>query len=156
LLASNSAANEWGACAEPIRLAQASAIAAQEMVGNCMPIYPARIDLPLQAGRPTQVLDILVVFVADVLHEIPARAQPRLMADRERLRVRAGVDDRGHVLEGAVARARVAVHGPELARVRVPQEVEPEQLVEADGIDDQRLAFPMPHRMPVPRGIRIL
>src|SRR5690349_24021977 len=34
--------------------------------------------------------------------------------------------------------------------------IQPTLIVEADGIDNQRVAFPFTDRMPLPRGIRIL
>ena len=68
----------------------------------------------LQTGGPADVLDVLVVLVADVLHELPAGPQRVRVLHRERLRVRAGVVDRRHDLELAELRARVALDGAQL------------------------------------------
>src|SRR5207237_1254555 len=81
------------------------------------------------------------VFLADVFHQLFARTQARGKRNRERLRVIRRVVDRRLDDERAEVRARVALHGVQLLAVRVAAEIEPEPVVESDGVDNERLAF---------------
>ena len=60
-------------------------------------------------GRARDVLDVLVVLVADVFHQLLAGPQRGRVLDRERPRVGAGIVDRRDVLELAELRARIAL-----------------------------------------------
>ncbi len=40
--------------------------------------------------------------------------------------------------------------------MRVPHKIEPEPVIEAHGVDDQRVAFPVPDGVSIPRRVRIL
>src|SRR5262245_35076367 len=93
----------------------------------------------------------LVVLRADVFHELdilshPARGELQL----HRLRVGAGIVEREVVDERPEVRAREPLDGVELLRVRGTAAVEPELVVVADGIDDERVALPTADRVAVP------
>ena len=109
-----------------------------------------------EPGRPANVLDVLVVLVADVFHELPAGPQRVRELHGERLRVSAGIVNRGHGLELADLRARVALDRAQLRRVRMAHEIEPEEIVEADGFDDERVTFPVPDRVAVPSRLEVV
>ena len=51
--------------------------------------------------------------------------------------------------------ARVALDRMQFLGVRRPAEIEPELVVEADRVDDERVAFPMANRVSIPRRIEI-
>src|SRR5262245_1915779 len=74
----------------------------------------------------------------------------------ERLRIGAGIGDRGHDLELAELGARIALDGLELLRVRMADEVEPEEVVEPDRLDDERVALPVADRVAVPRRLFVV
>src|SRR5689334_5532865 len=95
----------------------------------------------------------LVVLRADVFHELDvlthaARGELQLHDSRVRARVVDGelVDERSEV------RAREPLDGMELLGVRRAAAVEPELVVVADGIDDERVAFPTTDGVTVPGG----
>jgi len=75
---------------------------------------------------------ILIVLVADVLHQLVARLQRGRIRRRERAGVRAWVVDRHLVVEMPEIFARPAFDGVQLLGVRVTAAVEPELVVEAD------------------------
>src|SRR5689334_3401992 len=74
---------------------------------------------------------------------------------RERPRVGAGISDGDLFGENAEFRALIALDRVELLGMRMPDEVEPEFVVEADRIDHQSVVFPFTGRMPVPGGVGI-
>src|SRR6185503_4629902 len=93
----------------------------------------------------------LVVLRADVFHEFDilshaARGELQL----HRLRVRAGIVDGEVVDQRAEIGPREPLDRVELLRVWRTAAVEPELVVVADGIDDQRVAFPATDRVAVP------
>src|SRR2546427_536625 len=102
------------------------------------------------------VMHILVVFLADVLHEFFSRPQACGKVQLKRSGIRPGiidsnlVDQRSHVL------SRPAFDGVKLFRMRVAAKIEPELVIESDRVDHQRVAFPSPDRMSIPRRVRIL
>ena len=102
------------------------------------------------------MLDVLVVLVANVFHELPVGPQAGGEFHRERLCVRAGVDDRRLDLHRAQVESRVALDRMQLLRVRMSGKIEPEALVESDRIDDQRVSIPATDRMPIPGRVQIL
>src|SRR5689334_19161062 len=100
-------------------------------------------------------LAVLIVLLTDVLHQLVARSlQPCVERDRERLRVVGRIFDRHGVHERSHVRPRPALDGVKLFAVRRPFAVEPELVVEADRVDDERvLPFPMTDRMAEPRCV---
>src|SRR5262245_16518334 len=106
---------------------------------------------------------VLVVLEADELHKIWRLTRPRIRAqqpalevERDRLGERAWIVDREDVLDTAPARARPPFDRVELLGVRCPAAVEPELVVVADRVDDERVAFPVTYRMSPPRRRRAL
>src|SRR5262245_35002519 len=99
----------------------------------------------------------LVVLRADVFHELDilshaARGELQL----HRFRVRAGIVEREVVDERPEIGAREPLDGVELLRVRCPAAVEPELVVVADRVDDERVAFPTSDRVAVPARKQIV
>src|SRR4030095_15816030 len=74
----------------------------------------------------------------------------------EGLRIGARIGDGGHDLELAELGARIPLDGLELLRVRMADEVEPEEIVEPDRLDDERVALPVTDRVAVPRGLLVV
>ena len=72
------------------------------------------------------------------------------------MRQRAGIFEDDVIEERAVVRARVALDDVELLGVRRAAAIEPELVVEADRIDDERVAFPVTDRVSEPRGNKTL
>ena len=68
------------------------------------------------------MLDVLVVLVTDVLHEIPAGTQRSRELDRERLLVGARIDHGRDVLQLTEARSRVTLDRMQLLGVRMANE----------------------------------
>src|SRR6185312_15221247 len=69
--------------------------------------------------------------------------------------VRPRIVNRHFLCQRAAARSRVAFHGVKLLGVWMPDEIEPEQIVVADGINDQRVFLPVPDGVSVPCGVGI-
>jgi hypothetical protein len=102
------------------------------------------------------VRGILVVLVADVLRHLEADFERGAPIDDPRLRQHARVFDRDfhvHVAEVAPMELLDQVH---LLRMRRAGEVVPRLLEEADGVHDQRVAFPVRTRIAVEGGFQIL
>src|SRR5579884_2027736 len=110
----------------------------------------------LLESRPAlEMPRVLLVLLADVLHQLLVRPEPCREADRERSRVVDGIVDRDLAHERAEVLARPALDRVQLLAVRVAPEIEPELVVEADRVDDQRVALVPADRVAVPRGIEI-
>src|SRR5205814_301404 len=98
--------------------------------------------LPLRhARRPLDVLGVLFVLLADVLHQLFVRSETCRETDGERLRVRARIVNRDFAHKRAQIFARPAFDRVQLLSVRVAAEIEPELVVEPDGVDDERVAI---------------
>src|SRR5579871_1303114 len=91
-----------------------------------------------------QPLEVLVVFLADVLRQLTVGAPRDVPRDAKRLAVRARIVDQRLVMQRLLARPREAFDDVQLIGVRVAEVVEPRRLVEADDVDDQRVTVPMP------------
>src|SRR5438552_4805563 len=102
------------------------------------------------------VLRVLLVFLADVFHQLLGRTQARVERDGKRLRVVRRIGDRRLHHERAEVRARVTLHRVQLLAVRVAAEIEPELVIEPDGVDDERLTLVVADRVAVPGRIRIV
>src|SRR5439155_1391708 len=102
-------------------------------------------------------LAVLIVLLADVFHDLVAgRLQPRRERDGERLRVIHRILDRHRVHERPHIRARPSLDRVELFAVRRAFAVEPELVVEANRVDDERvLVFPAADRMTEPGWIEL-
>src|SRR5690606_15900947 len=89
-----------------------------------------------------------VGLVADVLEDILV-GRPTLIPRRgPRPGVGSWVVDRDLVPQGADVRPRDALDQVQPFRVRITFPMHPEPLVEADRVDDERVAVPMTDRMP--------
>ena len=102
------------------------------------------------------VLRILLVLLADVFHELFAGHESGCERHLERLRVRAGVVDRDFVDESSEILSGVPFDRVESFGVGMPDEIEPELVIESDRIHDQRVALEVPDRMAVPGWIEII
>ena len=91
------------------------------------------------------VREVLVVFVADVLHQLVIVLIDRVAVQRKRLRVCPRILDGDFVVQVIEIRTPIALDHVQMVGVRMAREVEPELLVEPDGIDEQRIAFPSSH-----------
>src|SRR5215510_7726355 len=99
----------------------------------------------------------LVVLRADVFHELDILSHAaRGELQWHRLRVRAGIVKGEVVNERPEVGARESLDGVELLRVRCPAAVEPELVVVADRVDDQRVAFPTTDGVAIPAREQIL
>ena len=74
----------------------------------------------------------------------------------ERPRIRALVVDRDFVFDSVHVDARVALDEMQEPRVRHPVPEGPEFLVEPDGVDDERVAFPVADRIAEVAGVQIV
>src|SRR5690348_8333678 len=101
------------------------------------------------------MLRVALVLLADVLQELIARQQAMLGIDGERPGVRSGIGNRDLFSEDSEFGTRVAFDRMELLSVRMPDEIEPEPVVEPDGVNDQRVLVPPASRVAVPGWIRI-
>src|SRR5215510_16225595 len=101
---------------------------------------PGRLEL---FCRPGYVLHVSVVFVTDVFHQFFAGPQACGERDLERPGVGTRIIDRRFDHERSHVGARVPFDRVKLFGVRRSLKVEPELVVEADAIDDERIAFPV-------------
>ena len=76
--------------------------------------------------------------------------------DGERLGIRLRVVDRD--VDGHVAEIGAAIPLRDLAFLghRAAEDIEPHVVAEADRLDDERVAFPVPDRVAVPPGLQIV
>src|SRR6185437_9552028 len=106
-----------------------------------LPTSLARLRRSLSLGRASrtlEVLGVLLVLLADVLHQLFARPKSGRELDLKRLSVRDGID------------------GVKLLGMRVPAEIEPELIVKSNGVHDQRVAVPASDGIAVTSRIWIL
>src|SRR5580698_726498 len=75
------------------------------------------------SGGAMHVLCVLLVFLADVLHQLFVRPQASGERQREGLRIIARIDDRHLVLESSQILARVALDGVQLLGMRMTAEI---------------------------------
>src|SRR6185503_661188 len=99
----------------------------------------------------------LIVLDAEVLEDFTVRG-PKLgrIRDVERLGERARIVDRHDALQGVVVGPREALDEVQFLRVWRSCAVEPEPVVEADGIDDEGRTLPVTDRVAEPRRRRIV
>src|SRR6185503_1900352 len=98
-------------------------------------------------ARRRQAFDmngVLVVLLAHVFHQLLIRHQLGIESQGERPRVGAGIVDGDLDVEVAQVLACKPFDHVHLVAVQMAVVVQPGQVVEADGIDDQRVAFPAP------------
>src|SRR5438874_1658491 len=141
-------AGSVGPCAREARAKKPRPIDNRPQVDN----LPYRLR---RARRTLNVVDILVVFLADVLHQIRSGHQARCELNLERLGVIRRILDQRLDFELAQTGARVPLQSMQLLTVRMSAEIEPELVVEADRIDHQRIAFIVADGVSVPGGIGI-
>src|SRR5688572_24753169 len=96
------------------------------------------------ARRADEMFHVLVVFVADVLHQLLAWSQARRKRQGKRPGVGAWIVDRDSVLERPVIFARPPLDRMKLLGVGVAAKIKPEPVVEPDRVDHERIAFPPP------------
>ena len=97
---------------------------------------------------------ILVILVAHELHQLPFGSECRVELNGEGLLIGAGIDNCDNLLQGRKIGPSVTLDRVKLLRVRVALEIKPGPFIEADGIDDQRIVFPMPDGVSIPRRVR--
>src|ERR1700734_3661264 len=78
------------------------------------------------------VLRVLLVFLADVFHQLFMRPEASGEGQGERLGIIAGMDDRDFILESSQILARVTLDGVQLLGMRMATEIEPELVIEPD------------------------
>src|SRR6266516_650435 len=108
------------------------------------------------SGRPLDVVHVLIIFLANVLHELFARYEAGGKSQLEGPGIIARIVDGDFVDQGTEVFSSPALGGVQLLRVRVSAEIEPKFVVESDRIDYQRVAFPVSDGVPVPGRIDIL
>src|SRR5437870_826737 len=91
---------------------------------------------------PTGIVCSWSIVLAKILRHVLAGHPPQRPARRPRPRVGARIVDGDIVAQSVEVRARKAFDEMELLRVRQPAVGEPEALVEALGVDCQRIALP--------------
>src|SRR5262245_58984635 len=97
-----------------------------------------------------------VLLLTDVLEQLGAGFEPQVHRATPRLRVGTGIVD-GHVVtdRGLISTGEL-LEGVQLVGVRRRTAVDPEALVVANGIDDQRVTFPPANRVAVVGWLQIL
>src|SRR4030095_12651404 len=100
------------------------------------------------------VLDVLFVL-ADVLDDVRVRQQDERHGHRPRLRVRLRIVERELDLEMTVVDAAKLLRRPHLFAARMPAYTEPALVVEADCLDDERVALPFAEGVAEPRGLAL-
>src|SRR5262245_6013447 len=96
--------------------------------------------------------EALVILLARVFHHFPVGPQRERPRVGPRLRERLRILDAYFPVDVAEIGPREALHEMELIAVRVADGVETRPAVEVDGVDDQRVAFPVADRIAEPRG----
>src|SRR5215475_14669883 len=89
------------------------------------------------------MLGIPVVVLAKILREILIGMPINVMSPAPDLRVRLRIIDRRFILQRVVVRTRDPLDQMKSIGMRQPEACHPELLVEADGVDHQRIAVPM-------------
>src|SRR5438046_5429571 len=99
---------------------------------------------------------ILVVFLADVFHEFVSGLKSGGEGQLEWSGVCTRIVDRDFVDQSSKILSRPAFNRVQFCRVGMAPEIEPEPVVESDGVDDKGVAFIVCDRVAVPRRIEIL
>src|SRR5580693_1419866 len=94
--------------------------------------------------------ETLVIFLAGVLHDLPVGPQGEGSRVLPRPGERLGVLDDHLVGDVPEVGTREALDEVQLIAVRMANRIQAGLAVEVDGIDDQRVALPMTHRVPKP------
>src|SRR5262245_20610635 len=94
-----------------------------------------------------QPVEELVVLLADVLLQLAVGLPRNIPGDRERPRIRTRIGHRGLVVQRVLVRPREPLYHVQLVGVRMAEVVEPRILVEADDVDDKRVALPAADRV---------
>src|SRR5207249_3565125 len=113
------------------------------------------LEVPVTRILADDVQEVLVVLVADVLHQLLTVLIGRVAVHRKRLCIRSRILDGRFILQMIEISTPVALDDVQPLRVRVASEIEPESVVESNGIDNQRIAFPPANRVAVPGGIGV-
>ena len=99
---------------------------------------------------------ILVVFLADVFHEFVSGLKSGGEGQLEWSGVCSGIIDCNFVDQGSKILPRPAFNRVQFCGVGMAPEIEPEPVVESDGVDDKGVAFIVPDRVAVPSRIEIV
>src|SRR6185503_4677999 len=99
--------------------------------------------------------NVLVVFIADIFEQVGIRLKHGMTVHGERPGVSSRIVDGGFDLQMTQVGAPKTLHHVQLLSVGMPREIEPEFVVEPDGVDDHRVAIPASDGIPVPGGIGI-
>src|SRR5262245_53324939 len=98
----------------------------------------------------------MVVVLADVFPDFSSFRPSQVEAAGPRLRVRAGIVESNFVFQSSGVRTRKAFGQVKTIRVGQSIAAHPEFFVEADSVDDQRIAFPTANGVAVVTGDQIL
>jgi len=111
--------------------------------------------LDRRIGRRIDVRCVLLV-VTDVFHQFGGWHQFGRVIEREWPRVGTGIVDQHGRVQMSEIRARESFDDVHLIAVNVTPVVEPRQVVESDGVDDERIRFPTSNRVPLPRELQVV
>src|SRR5215469_663332 len=100
--------------------------------------------------------DVLVIFAAEVLHDIGVLQQGRLPVHRERPGISAGIVDGDLVAEVPCIWAPIALDYVELLCVWVTDAIEPELIIESDRVHNEGVSLPLSSGIAKPRWIEVL
>src|SRR5262245_60766542 len=98
----------------------------------------------------------LIAILTDIFRKLFIGSPTQKKASGPRARVRAGIINRDLDLHVGGIRTRKTLDEVKLVRMRRALALHPESFIETNGVDDQRLAFPMPDRVAVKAGKEIL
>ena len=104
--------------------------------------YPDLLRVSIPRVLAGDVLDVLIVLVADVLEQIGTVLIRAVPDHREGPRVRAWIVDGDLVVEMIEVRPAEALDDVQLLGVRMSCEIEPEAIVEAHLVHDERVPLP--------------
>src|ERR1700682_2719501 len=96
------------------------------------------------------VSDILVVLLADIFHKIRVRFQSGVSIQGKRLGIGSRVLDGSFPFDVPQVGAGRTLNSVQLFGARVTGEVDPELVVETDGVDHQRVALMLANRFTIP------
>src|SRR5690242_12702523 len=98
---------------------------------------------------------VLVIFIADIFEQIGIRLKHGVPVHSKRPGVGSRVGDGSFDIQMTEIGAAEALDDVQLLGVRMARKIEPEFVVEPDGIDHHRVAIPASDGIAVPGGIEI-
>ena len=124
---------------------------------HAAPRYPSTLGASKSKRSEFRNLDpalpeALVIFLAGVLHHFPVGPQGEGPRGLPRLREGLGIVDDHFMRDVTEVGPREALNEVQLIAVRMTDRIQTGLAVEIDGVDDQRVAFPMTHGIAEPGG----